>query len=122
MKPETIDIDKTLKEGEDLLKKEKGLSPALKSMVSVLILVVKLLANRLGLNSRNSSKPPSSDPNRKKESKKKSDRKPGGQKGHAGTTLRQVEEPDKTEVIKIDRWSGMFIQLCKVFFMSICVF
>lgn len=103
MKPENIDVDKVLKEAEDLLKKEKGLSPALKSMFGVLILIVKLLANRLGLNSCNSSKPPSSDPNRGKESKKKSDRKPGGQKGHTGTTLRQIEEPDEVRVIKLDR-------------------
>jgi len=37
-----------------------------------LILVITLLANRLNLNSTNSSKPPSSDPNRKKQTRKKS--------------------------------------------------
>ncbi|MDT8442575.1 MAG: IS66 family transposase, partial [Desulfuromonadales bacterium] len=103
MKPNNIDIDKILKEAEGLLKQEKDLSPALKSMFGVLIMVVKLLANSLGLNSRNSSKPPSSDPNREKESRKKSDRKPGGQKGRTGTTLRQIEEPDKVQVINVDR-------------------
>jgi len=103
VKPNNIDIDKILKEAEDLLRQEKDLSPALKSMFGVLIMVVKLLANSLGLNSRNSSKPPSSDPNREKESKKKSDRKPGGQKGRTGTTLRQIEEPDKVQVINVDR-------------------
>jgi len=105
LKADSINIDKILKEAEELLNQEKDLSPALKSMFGVLILVVKLLANRLGLNSRNSSKPPSSDPNRKKTSRKKSDRKPGGQKGHKGTTLRQIEEPDAIEIIKIDRRS-----------------
>lgn len=98
-----IDIDATLKEAQSLLKEDKTLSPASKSIFSVLILVIQLLTNRLNLNSRNSSKPPASDPNRQKVSKKKSDRKAGGQKGHAGTTLRQVEEPDEIQVLKIDR-------------------
>jgi transposase len=103
MNADNIDIDAMVKEAKILLEEEKDLSPALKSMFGMMVMVIKLLTNRLDLNSRNSSKPPSSDPNRKKESKKKSDRKPGGQKGHAGTTLRQVEEPDEVQVINIDR-------------------
>ena len=62
------------------------------------------------LNSQNSSKPPSSDglsketvekkkekekEKRTKSSRKKSDRKSGGQAGHKGTTLNQVENPDQ---------------------------
>ena len=60
------------------------------------------------LNSRNSSKPPSSDglsketvekkkekEKRTKSSRKKSNRKSGGQAGHKGTTLNQVENPDQ---------------------------
>ena len=59
------------------------------------------------LNSHNSSKPPSSDglsketvgkkkkKKRTKSSRKKSDRKSGGQAGHKGTTLNQVENPDQ---------------------------
>jgi len=52
--------------------------------------------------SNNSSIPPSQDPNRKKKKKKnqslrpKSDRKPGGQPGHVGVTLRQSDQPDET--------------------------
>jgi multidrug resistance efflux pump len=55
------------------------------------------LERRLGLNSTNSSKPPSSDgldkPERRTTSQRKQkDKKPsGGQSGHEGTTLRQVE-------------------------------
>ena len=75
----------------------------MRSMVELLVLLVTLLANRLNLNSRNSSKPPSSDPNRKKERKVKGDRKAGGQKGRVGVTLQKVDKPDKVEVIKVDR-------------------
>jgi len=105
VKLDGIDIDGTLKELESTLASEKDLSPALRSMIGVLILMVKLLTNRMGLNSTNSSKPPSSDPNRIKNSKKKSGRKAGGQKGHIGKTLRQIEEPDEVEIISIDRRS-----------------
>ena len=58
-----------------------------KSSIELLLVLVTLLLNQLGLNSRNSSKPPSSDPNRKKKKKAPSTRKPGGQKRHNGTTL-----------------------------------
>ena len=62
-----------------------------------------LLVNRLGLNSKNSSKPPSSDPNRKKDIKEPGERKPGGQHGHVGTTLKPVSDPDLVKEVKIDR-------------------
>jgi len=59
------------------------------------------LQRQLGANSRNSSKPPSSDglakPN-PKSLRGKSGRKPGGQPGRSGRTLKQVADPD--EVIR----------------------
>lgn len=100
---ENIDIDATLKKVEKLLSEEKGLSPAMRSMVELLVLVITLLVGRLSRNSRNSSKPPSSDPNRKRESKAKGERKAGGQGGHEGITLKKVGNPDKVEVLKVDR-------------------
>ena len=66
-------------------------------------MVVKLLTDRVSLNSRNSSKPPASDPNRPKKSRAKSKRPAGGQNGHVGTTLRKVDNPDQIKSIKIDK-------------------
>lgn len=98
-----IDIKATIDRVKDLIATEKDLSPALKASLEVLLLLVSLLASRLGLNSKNSSKPPSTDPNRIKEPKNKSDRKPGGQKGRLGTTLQQVDDPDEVEILRVDR-------------------
>ena len=92
----------------------------LQGKVAVLEAENKELADRLNTNSRNSSKPPSTDgyakPSaKKKESsdtssddlkddkpspkslRKKSGLKPGGQKGHKGSTLEQSEEPGRTQ-------------------------
>lgn len=55
------------------------------------------LRARLNSNSNNSSKPPSSDGYKKKPAFPKSgDGKKGGQYGHEGRTLRQVDNPEKT--------------------------
>ncbi len=104
MKLNNIDVNSTLKNAKELLTQEKNMSPGLKAMVELLILIISLLASRLGLNSKNSSKPPSSDPNRKKQSKRNtSGKKAGGQKGRKGTQLKPVSNPDNIEVIKIDK-------------------
>jgi len=98
-----IDIDATLEKVKTLLIEEKELSPTMRSMVELLVLLVTLLVNRLNVNSSNSSKPPSSDPNRKKVRKTNGDKKAGGQKGRVGVTLQRVDEPDEIKVIKLDR-------------------
>ena len=103
MKIENIDIEATIEKAQILVREDKQLSAATKSMFEIMILIITLLANRLNLNSSNSSKPPSTDPNRKKKTKSKTGKKPGGQKGHVGTTLKKVDDPDKVKLIKVDR-------------------
>ncbi len=98
-----IDVEASIDRVKALIAEEDHLSPALRSSLEVLLLLVTLMADRFGLNSKNSSKPPSSDPNRKKEPKTKSDRKPGGQNGRNGTTLTPVSEPDYVEVLQVDQ-------------------
>ena len=98
-----IDVDATIKQVKDQLAEEKDLSPAIRSSLEVLLLLVTLLASRFGLNSNNSSKPPSADPNRSKKPRAKGTRKPGGQPGRRGSTLQPVPDPDEVEVLQVDR-------------------
>jgi len=70
--------------------------------MSVMFMAVSILLGRVNLNSKNSSKPPSSDPNREKK-RKSSGLKRGGQQGHIGTTLKQVDDADEIEEILVDR-------------------
>jgi transposase len=57
---------------------------------------IKSLEDKLSKNSRNSSKPPSTDTKKKTRSLRgKSDKPVGGQKGHKGSTLRMVKNPDQ---------------------------
>jgi transposase len=76
---------------------------ALKETIAVLLARVAELERRLGLNSSNSGKPPSSDglhkPRREPRTRslrERSGKPPGGQTGHKGETLRQVDAPGHT--------------------------
>jgi transposase len=65
---------------------------------------LRAVEEQLKKNSRNSHKPPSSDGLKKiPKVRKPSGKKPGGQKGHKGTTLQMVENPDIIEVHKVER-------------------
>ena len=81
----------------------KGLVETIERMqyqINELHLEVKRLQDQLKLDSHNSSKPSSTDQNRNrlKESvislRHKTNKKPGGQRGHPGTTLQAVSNPD----------------------------
>lgn len=78
---------------------------ALSSQVKYLTAKVIDLESRLSKNSRNSSQPPSSDGYRKpapKSQRKKGTRPSGGQPGHQGNTLLQMENPDHTEIHELN--------------------
>jgi transposase len=77
---------------------------------------IKSLEERLNKNSRNSSKPPSTDAYAPKKPKPKSRRiksgkKIGGQKGHPGTTLRMVDNPDLTVIHNVNECSSCHTSL-----------
>ena len=98
-----INVEASIKQVKDLMAAEGNISPELKASIEVLLLLISILVSRLGLNSKNSSKPPSTDPNRNKKSRKTGERKPGGQPGYKGKTLQKFEDPDEIKVIPVDR-------------------
>ena len=106
MKVGKVNVSDALKRVDSLLSEDKSVSPRVRLMLDLLVVVINLLLAKLGINSANSSTPPSRDPNRKRGSTRKAKgykRKPGGQNGHQGTTLQKEEHPDKIELIGLDR-------------------
>ncbi|WP_052507512.1 DUF6444 domain-containing protein [Desulfonatronovibrio magnus] len=98
----TKNIQDLLAQVEKQIAEEEDLSPALKTSLELMVMVINLLAQKLGLDSTNSSIPPSADPNRKKKSKSQGDKKPGGQKGRKGINLKPVDKPDIIHQIPVD--------------------
>lgn len=96
-----INVDAAIRSVREQMEKE-NLSPAMRSALDVILLLVSILVKRLGLNSRNSSKPPSQDQNREKK-KKTTGKSRGGQDGHVGTTLEQTDTPDDVIDLPVDR-------------------
>lgn len=103
MKLENIDVKETIEKAKASIKNDKNISSTTKTVFELLVVLITILVNRLNLNSSNSSKPPSTDKDKKKKKRKKSNNKPGGQKGHQGSTLEPVSDPDEIEDIKIDK-------------------
>lgn len=103
MTQSAADINQATQEVERLMSEADDLPPALKAAINMLIVIVKLLASQMGLNSTNSSQPPASDPNRHKTPRKTSSRNPGGQAGRKGKTLTLFDNPDQVQALTIDR-------------------
>ena len=64
-----IIVGQVLQRADTVIQSNKNLDDDVRDVLSSLVSVVNLLANQLGLNSSNSSKPPSTDPNRLREKK-----------------------------------------------------
>ena len=99
----SINITEIVEQTKAQLQANKTLTPALKMSIELILVVVVMLASKLGLNSNNSSIPPSKDTNRKKQAKDKSAKAAGGQKGRVGKTLMQTDTPDEVNVILVER-------------------
>jgi transposase len=99
-----LNIQETIENARKQIANGPDLSPALKATVGLLINLCLLLGGKwLVKNSGNSNIPPPADPNREKTSKAKGKRKPGGQAGHPGATLKPADTPDKIVPLTIDR-------------------
>lgn len=91
-----------------LVEYQQELIGSLRAQIESLEARVAELEARLHTDSHNSSKPPSSDGMSRKvvQTRKPTGRKPGGQKGHEGTTLRVTENPDHVVVHAVGNCCG----------------
>ena len=81
---------------------------ALSRQNEVLAQRIKELEERLRTDSHNSNKPPSSDGPAKRPypARKPTGKKPGGQNGHRGQTLRMTKTPDKIVIHEVEQCAG----------------
>ena len=101
-----INISETLAQAHKALVDNKEIPADFAAQVSVLLTALEGFLNQQKPTSRNSSLPPSQDPNRLKQLRSgEGDKKPGGQAGHVGKTLRPVENPDEIINISVDKSS-----------------
>ena len=101
-----INISETLAQAHKALVDNKDIPADFAAQVSVLLTALEGFLNQQKPTSRNSSLPPSQDPNRLKQLRSgEGDKKPGGQAGHVGKTLRPVENPDEIINISVDKSS-----------------
>lgn len=103
MKLDKLNITETVHKARDLLETDQQISPGLKAIVEMLLMIITLLSGKFLLHSKNSSQPPSMDPNRKKKKKGTGERKAGGQPGRVGTQLEPVDNPDNIIPIELDK-------------------
>lgn len=101
-----IDISGAISRAKAMASSEQKLPSSVSAVIELLILIVELLLVRLNINSRNSSIPPSQDPHRRDRGRTvraESKRKVGGQPGHKGETIARVENPEKIELLYVDK-------------------
>lgn len=100
-----IQINESVSNAKRALDSDQSVSPSLRAIVEILITIIGLLLERTGsATSRTGHVPPSQDPRRPRGKERHSrKRKPGGQRGHAGSTIERVANPDKVENLTIDR-------------------
>lgn len=101
-----INITETLFEARQMLNENKDVPADLAALVSILLTALEGFLHQQKPTSRNSSLAPSQDPNRIKQLKSgEGDKKPGGQAGRVGKTLRPVENPDEIINVLVKRSS-----------------
>lgn len=91
------------RENERLRTENESLRARVGQLEKVVNELSEQLKSLLLQNSRNSSKAPSGDGKRLKSRRQKSDKAVGGQKGHKGTTLELVAEPDVVVLHRAER-------------------
>lgn len=100
-------VIETIKLLSNQIKEQNAMIEKLTKENKALAARVQSLENQIKTNSNNSSKPPSSDGLKKKTKslRKPSGKKPGGQPGHEGHALEQVENPDEIIQHTVDKCS-----------------
>lgn len=104
LRQEKQTLQEALKEAMQAIEGLRMYAKNLEGQVEVLQERVKTLERQAAKDSHNSSLPPSSDRFVRvpKSLRKKSGKKPGGQPGHAGHALRQVQTPDEIVVHRVE--------------------
>ena len=107
MTVDKTDVEATIKTAQQLLAEEAHLSPALRSILEVLVMRVRIIVNRFSLNSRNSNKPPSQDHFSKDKDEKPSKDDNGKNLAvnprRIGTKLKKIDNLDIITHLAIDR-------------------